>query len=82
MIKILKISTGEILISEIKEIQSQLGEPDCMLIKPFLIKKDFTLESWMGYFSSEDNFMIHSDKIVTICDPKSTILEKYESLTK
>jgi hypothetical protein len=26
--------------------------------------------------------MIHSDKIFTITDPKATLLEKYEKLTK
>jgi hypothetical protein len=85
MIKILKLSCGDILISEIEEVGSELGEPDCKLIDPFLVKNlsgSITLEPWISDYSSDKFFMIHSDKIVTICDPKKTILENYQSLLK
>jgi hypothetical protein len=87
MIKILKLLGGDILISEIEEVGSELGEPDCKLTKPYLINfsdinNNITLESWMGNYTSDEFYMIHSDKIVTICEPKKSILEKYQSILK
>lgn len=86
MIKVLNLSCGDILISEIEEVGSELGEPDCKLTRPFLIKvlsdDNIVLESWMGNYSLDEYYMIHSDKIITICEPKNSILEKYKNLTK
>jgi hypothetical protein len=85
-IKVLVFLNGTIVISEIEEVPSELGEPDCKLIKPFQLKSsassDVYLESWNSDYSSQDVFMIHSDKILTIMDPKPTILEKYQKLIK
>jgi hypothetical protein len=33
-------------------------------------------------FSSQNTFMIQSDKILTITEPKPTLLEKYQKLIK
>jgi hypothetical protein len=86
MIKIIALSNGQYVISEIEEVSTELGEPDCKLIKPFELKKsisgDVYMESWNSDYTSQDTFMIHSDKILTISDPKETILEKYQSLIK
>jgi hypothetical protein len=85
-IKVLVFLNGTIVISEIEEVPSELGEPDCKLIKPFQLKSsassDVYLESWNSDYSSQDVFMIHSDKILTIMDPKPTILEKYQNFIK
>ena len=85
-IKVLVFLNGTIVISEIDEVPSELGEPDCKLTKPFQLKSsassDVYLESWNSDYSSQDVFMIHSDKILTIMDPKPTILEKYQKLIK
>jgi hypothetical protein len=85
-IKILELLNSAFIIGEIEEVPSELGEPDCKLIKPFELKKsvssDVYLESWNSDYSSQDVFMIHSDKILTIMDPKPTILEKYQNLIK
>ena len=86
-IKCILISNSEIVISEIEEIGSELGEPDCKLIKPFKIKYQkldvlpFTLEPWLNDLTIQNTFMIHSDKIITITEPKPTLLEKYLELT-
>lgn len=72
----------QVLITEIEEVGSELGEPDCKLIKPFLVNKDQTLVPWLGDFTSINMFMMHSDKILTITEPKPTLLEKYQELTK
>lgn len=83
MIKLLLLLDNQILISKIEEVPSELGEPDCKLIEPFILNQsDETLSPWMVNFSSQNTFMIHSDKILTICDPKSSLLEKYQNLIK
>jgi len=59
-----------------------LGEPDCKIIKPFVIRNDKTMEPFLCGFVNQDVFMISSDQILTIADPKPTILEKYQDLIK
>lgn len=81
-IKLILFNNGEILISQIEESPSELGEPDCKLIKPFSILKDKTMVQWLVDYSNQDIFMIHSDKILTITEPKQDLLKKYENLIK
>lgn len=79
--------SNTILISKIEEVGSELGEPDCKLINPFLIKTpqieglEVTLEPWLKEYTKQNEFMLHSDKILTIIEPKPTLLEKYIELT-
>jgi hypothetical protein len=80
--KLIIFTNGEKLISQIEELPSELGEPDCKLIKPFLILNDQTITSWLIDYTSQDTFMIHSDKILTISDPKENLLKKYENMIK
>ena len=86
MIKVIIFLNGQYVVSEIEEVGADLGEPDCKLIKPFEIKKsisdDLYLEPWNSDYTSQDSFMISSEKILTIVDPKPTLLEKYQSLIK
>lgn len=81
-IKLLILMDKQVLITEIEEVGSELGEPDCKLINPFLVNKDQTLSPWLSDFTSMNMFMMHSDKILTITEPKPTLLEKYQELTK
>jgi hypothetical protein len=81
MIKLLVLSDDQILITQIEEVGSEMGEPDCKLTNPFVVK-DGNLEPWLFEVTNQNVFMIHSDKIITITDPKPSLLEKYEQLTK
>ena len=82
-VKILALANRQILISEIEEVGSaDIGEPDCILINPFVITKDKTLEPFLGSFTRETTFMMGSDKILTIAEPTPTLLEKYLDLLK
>ena len=82
-IKILALANNQILISEIEEVGSaDIGEPDCKLINPFVVKEDGTLEPYLLGVTQNDTFMISSDKILTLADPMPTLLEKYLDLTK
>ena len=83
IVKIVHLTTKQILISEISEIAAVVpGEPDCKMTNPFTIKEDQTLEPWLLSVTKDDIFMISSDKILTLADPTPTLLEKYLDLTK
>jgi hypothetical protein len=82
MTKILVLANNLILISKIEEVTSELGEPDCKLTKPFVVKGDQTLEPFLCGYTKQSTFMISSDKILTLADPTPTLLEKYEDLIK
>jgi hypothetical protein len=75
---LLKIDT--VLITEIEEVQSELGEPDCKLINPYRFYENGELKPWPST-TDQRELMIHSDSILTIADPKPQIVEKYLQIT-
>ena len=81
-IKVIAMLNNVILITQIEEVGADIGEPDCKLVSPFVVKNDKTLEPFLCGFTKEKTFMISSDKILTLADPTPTLLEKYEDLTK
>ena len=92
-IKILALTNQQLLISEIEEVAAlDIGQPDCKLIRPFVIRTSdekitiqegvVTLSPWLLTITKDDNFMMSSDKILTLCEPMPTLLEKYLDLTK
>jgi hypothetical protein len=72
------------LISQIEEVSADIGEPDCKLIDPYVITIDTgsnqTLEPFMMDLTIQNTFMVSSDKILTIADPVSTLIEKYQNV--
>ena len=82
VIKILVLINKQLLLSEIEEVQSELGEPDCRLVNPFVFKDDKSLEPFLDGYSKEKTFMISSDKIITLAQPTPTLLEEYQDITK
>ena len=82
-IKAILLTNNQILVSEIDEVLAAVpGEPDCKLTKPFVLTSDGMLESWMMTATRDEEFMISSDKILTLAEPTPTLVEKYEDLTK
>ena len=81
-VKILVLTSNQILISQVEEVSSELGEPDCKLIEPFTICDDGTLSPWLLDYTNQNDFMISSDKILTIVTPNSKLKTKYEDLLK
>ena len=69
-------------MTQIEEVTTDLGEPDCKLIEPFQLKEDGSLSPWLVDITRQNTFMIHSDKILTIVEPNSKLIEKYEDLVK
>ena len=82
VIKILVLTDQTLLISQIEEVGADIGEPDCKLTEPFVVKEDGTLHPWLIEITNDNQFMMSSDKILTLVDPKPTLLEKYQELVK
>ena len=83
IVKVIALANHHNLISEIEEVGSaDIGEPDCKLINPFIIKDELVLEPWLLKVTKDDIFMLSSDKILTLVEPTPTLLEKYLDLTK
>ena len=84
-VKCLLLNVDTVLISEIVEIDAELGDPNCKLINPCLWKKresteEFYLEPWIEA-SNQKELMIRSEDILTIADPTLEVIEKYLELT-
>ena len=81
-IKVMMLVSNQILISQIEEVGADIGEPDCKLIKPFVVARDQTLEPFLMGYTNEDTCMMSSEKILTLVNPTPTLLEKYQDLIK
>ena len=84
IIKVLALTNHQYLISEIEEVGSaDIGEPDCKLVNPFVINTEIgqtILEPFLTSVTRDTEFMMGSDKILTLAEPSPTILEKYLDL--
>ena len=70
------------LLSQIDEVASELGSPDCKLTEPFIVTEGGNLVPWLIDLTNQNTFMIHSDKILTLADPTGKLKDKYEELLK
>lgn len=81
-VQVIVLVTGTTIISRISAMVSELGEPDCKLINPYRIV-DQKLSPWLSELTENtDAIMISSDKILTLVDPKETLLNDYLTLTQ
>ena len=79
-VKMLILMTNQVVVSQVEEVVPlDIGDPNCKLIEPFLYEDD-ALSPWLLEFTNDNTFMVSSDKILTLIDPKPTILEKYQNL--
>ena len=85
-VKVLVLINQQILISQIEEVAPlDIGDPNCKLVEPFILgDAEFsdTMSPWLIDVTNENEFMICSDKILTLVDPTPTLLEKYQDLIK
>ena len=81
-IKLIVLVNQQRLVSQIEEIGADIGQPDCKLKEPFIVGDDNTLSPWLVESTNQSIFMLSSDKILTLVDPKPTLLEKYQDLLK
>ena len=80
-IKCLLVDIDNVLISEVEEVPSEIGDPDCKLIKPYRFFQDGRMEPWVKA-SNQTEFMIRSSDILTIADPTPEVVEAYLKLTE
>ena len=90
VVKLIALVNNKILLSEIEEVGAEVGEPDCKLVNPVTLtttedkitveEGKVVLTKWLSNFTKGREFMISSDKILTMSDPAPTILEKYMDL--
>ena len=78
--QIVVLTTGVTLIATIEEVTNELGEPDCRLIEPYVVTPEGTVEPWLLNVTNQNEVMISSDKILTLVDPKTPLLAKYEAV--
>ena len=92
IVKLIVLTSKELLVSEIEEVGAEVGEPDCQLINPVILKTTddkltiqegkVLLSPWLQSFTTDTTFMISSDKIITLAEPATNIIEKYQALIK
>jgi hypothetical protein len=79
-VKCLLLKVDNVIVTEIEEVPSELGEPDCRIVNPYQINAEGELTPWPEV-TDQREMMIHSDSILTIVDPKEEIVTKYLELT-
>ncbi len=68
-VKVLVLTNKQILVSQIKEVAPMdIGDPNCKLIEPFILNEDDTLSPWLIDVTNDNEFMICSDKILTLVE--------------
>ena len=80
-IKCLLVDIDNVLISEVEEIPSEIGDPDCKLIRPYRFYPDKEMEPWVKA-SNQTESMLRSSDILTIADPTPSLVEAYLHLTE
>ena len=88
MVKLIVLKhDSKVLVTKIREVQSELGEPDCELTDPVEFRleddKDWKerMQRWPGSnLTHENKCMISSDAILTIVTPEPELLKAYEEL--
>ena len=81
MIKCVLVDVDTVLIAEVIEMDAEIGDPNCKLIKPYLFNSIDDMKPWKYEITNQTEFMIRSEDILTIADPSDAVIEKYQELT-
>ena len=81
MIKCVLVDVDTVLISEVVEMDAELGDPNCKLINPYLFNSIDDMKPWKSEITNQTEFMIRSEDILTIADPTDTVMDRYTELT-
>ena len=79
-IKILALVNGDVLISGVEEIAAlDIGDPNCKMISPYkIVGKE--MSPWLGDVTDDVDFMICSDKILSLVEPHKSLVDAYLKL--
>ena len=65
------------IIAKVEEIEeTQLGDPDCILIDPMEITPEGQLRDWL-HFSDKKETVVRSSDIITFIEPGRETLSRY-----
>ena len=81
MIKCVLIDVDNVGVAEVVEMDAEIGDPNCKLIKPYLFNSIDDMKPWKSEITNQTEFMIRSEDILTIADPTNEVIEKYTELT-
>ena len=81
MIKCVLIDVDNVLISEVVEMDAEIGDPNCKLINPCVII-DGKLSKWMSDLTPNKEMFMSSDKILTLVDPTKKLLDEYSKIIR
>ena len=81
MIKCVLIDVDNVVVAEVVEMDAEIGDPNCKLIKPYLFNSIDDMTPWKSEITNQTEFMIRSEDILTIADPTNEVIEKYTELT-
>ena len=79
-IKCILVNVDNILISEVEEIDAEIGNPNCKLTNPVVFESLDKMKPLVEA-SNDTEFMIRSEDILTIADPTAEVIAKYKELT-
>ena len=79
-IKCILVDVDNLLISEIEEVDAELGNPNCKLINPVVFESLEKMKPLLEA-SKDTEFMIRSEDILTIADPTQEVIDKYIKIT-
>ena len=79
-IKCILVDVDNVLISEIEEVDAEIGNPNCKLINPVKFESLEKMKPLLEA-SNDTEYMIRSEDILTIADPTPEVIAKYLELT-
>ena len=80
LIKCILVNVDDLLISEIEEVDAEIGEPNCKLTNPVVFESLEKMKPLVEASRSTE-FMIRSEDILTIADPTQEVINRYLELT-
>ena len=81
MIKCLVLQNGLILIAKIEEITAEIGDTNCKISDVAVVNSDDTVSSWLTCTEKKD-LLFRSEDILTIVEPKSSIIKAYMEISE
>ena len=78
-IKCILVDVDHVLISQVEEVDAELGNPNCKLTNPVVFESLEKMKPLVEA-SKDTVFMIRSEDILTIADPTSEVIAKYKEI--
>jgi hypothetical protein len=78
-IKCVLFKAETVLITQIEEVEAELGDPNCKLIRPYHFIDEDNMKPWPEV-TNQTEMLVSSESILTIVDPKPEIVKKYLEL--